>query len=99
MRLDARAVRDIEEIFLQVFEKGELFLFGSRVDDTRKGGDIDLYLVPESKDALGLKRIEFLTRVKRRLGERHIDLVIDRGTERPIDTRAREEGLLLCKRH
>jgi len=29
-----------------VFEEGNIYLFGSRADDTKKGGDIDLYLCP-----------------------------------------------------
>jgi len=27
------------------FKDGKIFLFGSRVDDTQRGGDIDLYIV------------------------------------------------------
>lgn len=82
-----------------MFEKGELYLFGSRVNDTRKGGDIDLYIVADHRDRLGEKRIEFLTQIKRHIGDQRIDLVIDRGTKRPIDEIATSEGLLLCQRH
>ena len=99
MRLSAEAVHVIQEAFFRVFEKGELYLFGSRVNDTRKGGDIDLYIVADHRDRLGEKRIEFLTQIKRHIGDQRIDLVIDRGTKRPIDEIATSEGLLLCQRH
>lgn len=99
MRLSSEAVHVIQEAFLRVFEKGELYLFGSRVDDSRKGGDIDLYVVADHRDRMGEKRIEFLTQIKRQIGDQHIDLVIERGTKRPIDEIATSQGLLLCQRH
>lgn len=99
MRLSSEAVHVIQEAFLRVFEKGELYLFGSRVDDSRKGGDIDLYVVADHRDRMGEKRIEFLTQIKRQIGDQRIDLVIERGTKRPIDEIATSQGLLLCQRH
>ena len=99
MRLTAETVHVIQEAFLQVFEKGDLYLFGSRVDDTRRGGDIDLYVVADYRDRMGEKRIDFLTRIKQKIGDQRIDLVVARGTKRPIDEIARHEGVLLCQRH
>ncbi|MDP2230733.1 nucleotidyltransferase domain-containing protein [Methylotenera sp.] len=99
MRLSAEAVNVIQDAFLRVFEKGELYLFGSRVDDTRKGGDIDLYVVTDQQNRLGEKRIDFLAQIKHKIGDQRIDLVIDRGTNRPIDKIATSEGILLCQRH
>ena len=99
MRLSAETVHVIVDTFLSVFEKGELYLFGSRVDDTRKGGDIDLYIVADHREMMGEKRIAFLTQLKQKIGEQRIDLVIARGTHRPIDKIAISEGLLLCQRH
>ena len=99
MRLSPEVTRAIQEAFAQVFENGDLYLFGSRVDDARKGGDIDLYVDTDNRERLGEKRIEFLTQIKRNIGNQRIDLVVARGTKRSIDEIATTEGILLCQRH
>lgn len=99
MRLSPEVTRVIQEAFVQVFERGDLYLFGSRVDDAGKGGDIDLYVDTDNREHLGEKRIEFLARIKRRIGNQRIDLVVARGTKRSIDEIATSEGILLCQRH
>jgi hypothetical protein len=42
MRLTPQEIQAIKETFLNTFDKGNIYLFGSRVDDTKRGGDIDL---------------------------------------------------------
>ena len=37
MRLTEYELNVIKETFLDVFESGEIFLFGSRIDDTKRG--------------------------------------------------------------
>ncbi|SJM93827.1 DNA polymerase beta domain protein region (fragment) [Crenothrix polyspora] len=54
----------------------KVYLFGSRVDDSKKGGDIDLYVVPENQDNLHEKKIKFLTALDLALGEQKIDVII-----------------------
>lgn len=50
MRLTEKERKLICEAFLQNFGKNDhLWLFGSRVNDTKKGGDIDLYIETEEK--------------------------------------------------
>ena len=98
IRLEAVEIEAIVKSFRESFGKGEIRLFGSRIDPTRRGGDIDLHVIPEgSTKDLGPKRVDFLVRLKHRIGERRIDLVVDRGTERPIDSVAKREGVLLWK--
>jgi len=99
MRVSPEVSVAIQDVFIRVFERGELYLFGSRVDDARKGGDIDLYVDTDNREHMGEKRIAFLTRIKRQIGDQLIDLVVTRGTKRRIDVIAKSEGILLCQRH
>ena len=85
MRLSKSEVEAVKEVFYEVFEGGKVYLFGSRVDDTKRGGDIDLYLSPSSKVDLSSKKIDFLVELKHKIGDQKIDVVIDRGQNNPID--------------
>jgi predicted nucleotidyltransferase len=98
MRLSNREIRSIENAFTATFGKGEIYLFGSRTNDALKGGDIDLFIVPESINDLAEKKIDFLVKLKRYIGEQRIDVVIDRGENRPIDKKAKSAGVLLCRK-
>jgi predicted nucleotidyltransferase len=56
-------------------------LFGSRVDPSAKGGDIDLYVeidAPPGAD-LGIFSRKLRMEIQDRLGERKIDLLVDDG--------------------
>lgn len=44
MRLAEYEKTSIRKSFEEFFEEGHIYLFGSRVDDTKRGGDIDLLL-------------------------------------------------------
>ncbi len=52
MRLTEQEKQSICEAFLRHFGKNDhLWLFGSRVDDSKKGGDIDFYIETEEKNS------------------------------------------------
>ncbi|HFU77888.1 MAG TPA: nucleotidyltransferase domain-containing protein, partial [Epsilonproteobacteria bacterium] len=53
MRLLQSEADAIKSTFLALFHSGKIYLFGSRVDDSKKGGDIDLFL--ELDDDLSLE--------------------------------------------
>lgn len=73
-------------------------LFGSRVDDGRRGGDIDLHVVVADDTAATLTRkIAYLADLERLIGEREIDILVE-GPNRKngyIDMVARKTGILL----
>jgi len=95
MRLSQKEIEAIKRNFKKYFKKGEIFLFGSRVDDTQKGGDIDLYISTEDKSNLVRKKIKFLVALKNEIGEQKIDVVLDYNQNRVIDKIAKERGVLL----
>ncbi len=97
MRLKKIEIKTIKKSFIETFKSGEIYLFGSRIDYDKRGGDIDLYIIPDTNINLTKKKIDFLVSLKKILGEQKIDVVIDRGKDRVIDKIAKSEGILLCK--
>ncbi len=65
------------EPFLTIFPVN-LRLYGSRVDDNKKGGDIDLMLIvpADAKDHMKEIKHKILTEIKKNIGDRKIDLLI-----------------------
>lgn len=60
-------------------QPAQLRLYGSRVDDNLKGGDIDLLLIvkdEETRKALSSIKYKIIARMYMKMGERRIDLTI-----------------------
>jgi hypothetical protein len=72
-------------------------LFGSRVDDTRRGGDIDLYIETTLSPHDAFQReTQLAADLYRALGERKVDIVVNTGRrDLPIYRVAREQGVWL----
>jgi len=95
MRLNEKYIKVIKKYFFEIFNQGEVYLFGSRVDDSKKGGDIDLYLVVEDKRDIFKKKIKYLAKIKKELGEQKIDVIFNTDKERLIEKEARRWGVKL----
>jgi predicted nucleotidyltransferase len=96
MRLSIFEINMIKRAFLEIFESGKIYLFGSRVDDTKRGGDIDLYLVPDKKfDDERKKKIDFLVKLDNYIGEQKIDVVMAKNKNRLIEQEALKHGVIL----
>lgn len=86
----------IKKAFSETFEDGDVFLFGSRVDDTQRGGDIDLYLVPHTKfEDERERKIKFLIKLDEYIGEQKIDAVLAKDKSRLIEQEALQYGIKL----
>jgi len=101
MRLTSIEIEIIKRAALDIWGKNvSVVLFGSRTDDAKKGGDIDLLInLPENLESKGLafKKSEFLSRLDIKLGEQKIDLIIknDQNKELPIVRTALLTGITL----
>jgi len=95
MRLADYEISSIKEIFKEIFNDGEIFLFGSRVNDNLKGGDIDLYIQVENKEDILIKKIQFLAKLKEKIGNQKIDLIISKDKTRVIEQEAITKGIKL----
>ncbi len=70
-----------------------IYLFRSRVDDTVKGDDIDLLVLPRKINLTD--RLEILAQLHRRIDERKIDILIYHDTPRPFPGIVIQTGLPL----
>ncbi|MBL0708464.1 MAG: nucleotidyltransferase domain-containing protein [Sulfurimonas sp.] len=95
MRLTNFEVESIRQTYYDVFKKGVIYLFGSRVDDSLKGGDIDLYIDSESGENMLQKKLNFLVLLKEKIGDQKIDVVISKDKTRVIEKEALKNGIRL----
>ena len=80
MRLSVQQINIIKDSVKNNFgASSRVFLFGSRLDDNKKGGDIDIFVCADfSEEELFLKKIYTMSEVQLRLGERKIDIITSR---------------------
>jgi predicted nucleotidyltransferase len=99
MRLSPSARQIIVQSTREVFgTDARAILFGSRTDDTQRGGDIDLLIELARPDPLsGRKSLTLAALLQQRLGDQPIDvLVTDPATPlQPIHRVAKEHGIPL----
>jgi len=99
MRISDKDKQAIINMTHQCFDAdAEVYLFGSRVDDSKKGGDIDLYIVPNHKNStqqLFDKKIKFLVALSLVVGEQKIDVIIAKDKNRLIEKEAIRTGIKL----
>jgi len=97
MRLSEYQINLIKDLSHRFFGKNaKVYLFGSRTDDNKKGGDIDIYIETDAKENVFDRKIEMLVELEKNLGQRKIDLVINNfGNHLPIYEVAKKEGILL----
>jgi uncharacterized protein len=77
MRLEVEQVSLLRNTLSTLSTSAKIYLFGSRVDDTKKGGDIDLLIVSDklTKKDIRKVRIEFF----KAFGEQKLDIILDNG--------------------
>lgn len=101
MRLTAQQQATVRTTVAETFgSDAQVRLFGSRTDDNKRGGDIDLLITTNQSDVSTLMRAEIalLTKLQMKLGEQKIDVLLDypsRKERPPIFRVALQTGILL----
>ena len=97
MRFSEQQIQIIREETLRAFGQGtEVRLFGSRIDDTQRGGDIDLHIETElMRDEASKAADQLYVALIKRLGDQKIDIITHtRGAPlRAIDEIAMQTGI------
>ncbi len=76
MRLSPTQIEVLKNTLSSISSTAKLYLFGSRVDDNKKGGDIDLLVIDDdmTKKDLRYLRLEFFEH----FGEQKLDIILDK---------------------
>lgn len=95
MRLQKQEIQTILQVARNIYgEKVKVYLFGSRLDDTKRGGDIDLLIRTAEEKKGVLARIRMIAQLKFLLGDQKIDIIGDH-EESIVAQEALQKGVLL----
>ena len=93
MRLTPQEQTAIRKAVQQADAQATVYLFGSRVDDAARGGDIDLLVISSHINLMA--QIDILTTLHQHLGDRKIDLLIYPDTTHPFPKLILKEAVKL----
>ena len=93
MRLSKTEIEAISQTVRCLDDQARICLFGSRADDQKRGGDIDLLILSDKLSEFDRGTIRLILHEK--LGEQKIDIVIARDLSDPFVRVALSEGVLL----
>lgn len=95
MRLSKVKIVNLKKSILSILPQSQIYLFGSRVDDNKKGGDIDILILENRKlsfEEKGKIEKEFFIS----FGEQKLDLVsLEIDTQNPFKKVALMEAIKL----
>jgi predicted nucleotidyltransferase len=99
MRLKEQEIEAIKRVTKKIFgERALIHLFGSRTDDSLKGGDIDLLIDCNKDISLSEQyrlKIKFLVELKKIVGDQKIDVLMDGGQRQNFVQTIKNNGILL----
>lgn len=93
MRLKESEISIIKEAIISLDQSAKIYLFGSRVYDDKKGGDIDLLIFSRKLTNRDKSRIRI--NLYDKIGEQKIDIVLAKDLRNPFVRIAIKEGILL----
>lgn len=79
MRLNREQIDSLVKATHSCFgNSAQIWLFGSRVDDSKKGGDIDLYIETDKEEGIIVAKFEMLGSIWPVFGDQKIDILVRR---------------------
>lgn len=93
MRLTTQQIVVLKDSLKRLDPSAKLYLFGSRVDDQRKGGDIDLLIESKKLQPADVRRLRL--DFYRHFGEQKIDIVLDDGRTNAFVAKIRTQAVEL----
>ena len=100
MRFSEKSVHAVKDAVHAAFPgQSKVFLFGSRVYDNKRGGDIDLLVVSDlHRSAMEAAKIRAVVKIQMALGDQKIDMVVTADPHldlRPVVREALRNGIEL----
>ena len=86
MRLTNKEIDKIKSTLEDIFEEPTIYLFGSRLQSNKKGGDIDIFIVSKDDNLLE-KKIKAIAKLERVL-YKPVDIVLHKDFSREIEQEA-----------
>ncbi len=93
MRITDREKGVIIDAITRVDPEAKIWLFGSRADDGKKGGDIDIGILSQKIDVT--EEIEIRQNIYDKIGEQKIDIVVSKDGQEAFFKYAVMKGILL----
>ena len=93
MRLSELEIKSIISVIEKLDPEAEIYLYGSRIDDSKRGGDIDLAIVSDRINNREKRKIRLT--LHDLLGEQKIDIISGKTNMSPFMKKAVNTGVLL----
>ena len=93
MRITPKEQEMIRQTVAEADPSAVIYLFGSRTDDSMRGGDIDLLLESRRLDSRKVRDLH--DRLFHRLGEQKVDLFVTTDYSEPFARIAKRKGVRL----
>jgi predicted nucleotidyltransferase len=94
MRLNSKEIETLKRSLKDLDKDARIYLFGSRADDKKKGGDIDLLIISQKLDKKSIRSLKH--KFFENFGEQKLDIIIDDGKLKdPFAKKVYQEAVVL----
>lgn len=93
VRLKPDEIKKIKDAICKYDKEAVIYIFGSRADLSKKGGDLDILVI--SKRIVPIERRFIKINMYKALGEQKIDIIVKEGIDSPFLKMAVQTGVKL----